>query len=191
MEQSSGKKDRGMFSRDDIIGLGQDSFRKNYYPELQKKIMDLERTNARNKALISTIPDLLLVSDPDGNLSPFSLSDPKRDAAITDFLNNPEMILLLKKYVREAIQTGSFSNKEIQWEKTNRTLFFEVRISKSDNNEILVMIRDMTDRITLQRRLVEMAERDVLTGLYNRRSFEEKMQALNGFERENVWPDVL
>lgn len=186
MAQSSGKKDRGMFSRDDIIGLGQDSFRKNYYPELQKKIMDLERTNARNKALISTIPDLLLVSDLEGNISPFSLSDPKRDAAISEFLNNPDMIMLLKKYVREAIQTGSFSNKEIQWGRADKTHFFEVRISKSDNDEILVMIRDMTDRITLQRRLVEMAERDVLTDLYNRRSFEEKMQALNGLERENV-----
>ena len=48
MEEYSRKKDRKAFTRDAIIGLGEDSFRKNYYPELQEKIMNLEQINARN-----------------------------------------------------------------------------------------------------------------------------------------------
>ena len=61
-------------TREAIIGLGEDSFRKNYYPELQEKLLDLERINSRNRALITTIPDILFVSDIHGHIAPFSVS---------------------------------------------------------------------------------------------------------------------
>ncbi len=62
------------YSRESIIGLGEASFRKNYYPELQEKIVDLERMNLRNEALIRAIPDIILISDLEGNLLPFGSS---------------------------------------------------------------------------------------------------------------------
>ena len=54
MRESYEKNEKKLFTRDSIIGLGEESFRKNYYPELQEKIMDLEQINGRNKALISS-----------------------------------------------------------------------------------------------------------------------------------------
>lgn len=182
MQPSSGTDERKTFSREDIIGLGQESFRKNYYPELQKKILDLERINARNKALISTIPDLLLVSDLQGNISPFSLSVPKTDNPMTDSFLSSDLMRILQESAIEAIRSDVYKTEEFQLEKGGATYYLEARMHKSDSNEILIMIRDMTDRITLERRLVEMAERDGLTRLFNRRSFEEKMRTLEGRE---------
>jgi hypothetical protein len=66
MNESYNQKPKKKFDRDSIIGLGEESFRKNYYPELQQKIHDLEQTNARNRALICAIPDILLVSNEKG-----------------------------------------------------------------------------------------------------------------------------
>ncbi len=186
MQSYSDRENRKAFSRDDIIGLGQESFRKNYYPELQKKILDLERINARNAALISTIPDLLLVGDLEGNISPFSLSARKQDDAMSDFLSNPELMQVLKTNVLEAIRSEFFYTNEFHLQKNGATYFFEARMQRADSDEVLIMVRNMTDRITLERRLVEMAEQDGLTRLYNRRSFEEKMSAFNGRELQHV-----
>jgi diguanylate cyclase (GGDEF)-like protein len=44
----------------------------------------------------------------------------------------------------------------------------------------------MTDRITLEHLLKEMANTDSLTGLYNRRKFEEKMSFFSGLDTENI-----
>lgn len=68
MERFYERKDKKSFSRDSIIGLGEDSFRKNYYPELQEKVIILERAVAHNKALIAAIPDILLTCDQDGGM---------------------------------------------------------------------------------------------------------------------------
>ena len=95
MEEYSRKKDRKAFTRDAIIGLGEDSFRKNYYPELQEKITNLEQINARNRALLSTIPDVLLVSDLRGVIAPFSLPAQKKNALADEFLGNPDGVVAI------------------------------------------------------------------------------------------------
>jgi len=186
MEEYSRKKDRKAFTRDAIIGLGEDSFRKNYYPELQEKITNLEQINARNRALLSTIPDVLLVSDLRGVIAPFSLPAQKKNALADEFLGNPDMMKVLQEAVIEAVRIGCFPTKEFQLIKGEQVYYFEARFHKSETDEILIMIRNMTERIALEYRLIELVERDSLTKLYNRRSFEEKMNAYNGRMCESV-----
>lgn len=183
---SSEQKAKKAFSREDIIGLGQDSFRKNYYPELREKLMELERINSRNAALISTIPDLLFVSDLKGNIAPFSLSDQQQNGALTEFLTNAKILSLLKQAVEVVVKNHSFHTTEFQWTKDNTVQHYEVRLQMSSLEEILIIIRNMTDRITLEHRLTELADHDSLTNLYNRRCFEEKMNACNGTDQEKI-----
>lgn len=101
------KKNKKQFNRDSIIGLGEDSFRKNYYPELQDKIHDLEKINARNRAIISTIPDSLLVSDLNGNISPFTISSKGEDDILNRILENLEIMAILKEATLQ-VQTEHF-----------------------------------------------------------------------------------
>lgn len=172
MTESS--KRNKQFTRESIIGLGEDSFRKNYYPELQSKILDLERINARNKIIINTIPDILLVSDAQGNISPFTFSkntNPFLNAIISD----SETIGMLRDTVKVVAQTRQMITKRFGFIYRDDQLVLEVRMNLSDTNEILLMIRDVTESVRMEERLRDMVNRDDLTGLYNRRVFEERM----------------
>lgn len=186
MEEAYNKKNKKRFSRDSIIGLGEDSFRKNYYPELQDKINDLQKINSRNRAIISTIPDILLVSDLDGNISPFTTAVKAEDDILKEFLNNPEIMGTLSDAARQVQLSRSFYIKELKLEIGNQVFYFEARFHQSENNEILIMLRNMTERILMEYRLRDMVERDNLTNLYNRRSFEETMIKYKGKEVEKI-----
>ncbi|MDD3140078.1 MAG: diguanylate cyclase [Lachnospiraceae bacterium] len=174
------------FTRDAIIGLGEDSFRKNYYPELQEKIIDLEQINARNKTLISTIPDILLVSNLDGTIVPFTLAFKKEAFLLNELLKNDKVMHLLKESVKKVINTTALLTEEFQMHHLDQLFYFEARFQQSETDEILIIIRNMTERITLEHQLLELVERDTLTKLYNRRNFEEKMNYYNGKEYHNI-----
>lgn len=185
MNESSNQRSKRELSRDAIIGLGEASIRKNYYPELQQKIHDLEKTNSRNKALISAIPDILFVSDKYGNIS-FTDFINNRNTFAEDILKDQEIISLLSEAVLKLNSETTFLTREFRFVKNYQINYFEARIQKSELDEALIIIRNMTDRITLENLLKEMANTDSLTGLYNRRKFEEKMNYFAGKEMENV-----
>jgi len=186
VSESYKEKNKKQFSRDSIIGLGEDSFRKNYYPELQEKIHDLEKINARNRAIILTIPDILLVCDMDGNISPFTKEEKTKDNIQEHFLKNPEIMQVLYDTARQVKQNQSFFIKELKMQIEDQIYYFEARFHESETKEILIMIRNMTERIRIEYRLREMVERDELTNLYNRRIFEETMNKYNGSELEKI-----
>ncbi len=175
--ESSKKNSR--YTRESIIGLGEDSFRKNYYPELQSKILDLERINARNKIIINTIPDVMLVSDKEGNISPFTFSkdtNPFLHALISDEIMIEELGLLISQVAEMNIQI----TKRFDFDYQKQSMVLEVRLNMSDIGEILLMIRDVTESVRLEEKLRDMIDRDYMTGLYSRKVFEEYM---NDYER--------
>lgn len=180
------KKDKKTFSRDAIIGLGEESFRKNYYPELQEKIIDLERINARNRAIMSTIPDIMLVSDLQGGIGPFIRSAEDGNIIEKELLENRRIMNFLKDAVGELSENHPFLTKEFQMEIGREAYYFEARFHRSETQEILIMIRNMTDRILLEHKLRDMVERDSLTNLYNRRKFEEEMDFYSGKDIEKI-----
>lgn len=178
MKRSS-EKNNNKFSRESIIGLGEDSFRKNYYPELQDKLLDLERSNTRNRALITAIPDIILVSDMDGYIMPFSTRDEAKNAIITSILSHHSVHQLLKNEVYKVVRTRELESCQFSIKEHDKTLHFEARIHISEYNEILIIIRDITERTILEEELRRAAEIDGLTGLYNRLSFENKLAKYN------------
>ncbi len=172
-------KDTNKFSRESIIGLGEASFRKNYYPELQEKLLDLERTNIRNRALITTIPDILLVSDLKGHIAPFSAVDASTRPLMMKILRHNSIMNLLRVEIDNVIDTRELSTCLFSIVEQSITHHFEARLHLSEINEILIMIRDMTDRVVLEEQLRKAAETDGLTGLRNRLSFENELVKYN------------
>lgn len=163
------------FSRESIIGLGEDSFRKNYYPELQDKLLDLERSNTRNRALITAIPDIILVSDMEGHILPFSIRDEKKNRVITSILSHHSVYELLRSEVLNVVEKRELSTCQFSIIENQVTLHFEARIHISEFNEILIIIRDVTEQVLLEEQLRQAAEIDGLTGLFNRLSFENRL----------------
>jgi diguanylate cyclase (GGDEF)-like protein len=186
MERYYEKSDKKNFTREAIIGLGEESFRKNYYPELQDKIADLEQMNARNRALLSTIPDILLVSNQDGRIIPYSTPIHEDKAIVHDILRSEECIRMLEAGVKEVLKHDVLYTNEFSITKNYNTITYEARFRKSEYNEILIILRDMTERIQLEKQLRKLVDRDALTGLYNRRSFEQRLVQLTGQNLNNV-----
>lgn len=184
--KASSDNNRHKFSRESIIGLGEDSFRKNYYPELQGKIVDLEKINARNRAIIKTIPDLLLVSDENANITPYSSMNTDKKALMIDFMNDRTLMSELKSCIKEVVQQRSMLTINFTFEINGDQHFFEARTNISDINEVLIIIRDITEQRKLEMKLRDMADRDSMTKLYNRRVFEQKARELHGIKDHTV-----
>lgn len=173
MNESYNRKNRKVFTRESIIGLGEESFRKNYYPELQDKIIYMEQLNARNKALLSSIPDLLFVFDRDGRVVSSSLSEEREEPLKQELLNHAESMDILSQGAKDSLHKEGNLSKEFKLTTKHATYYLEARFRRSGTNEILVIVRDMTERILLERQLRDLVERDYLTKLYNRGKFEE------------------
>jgi two-component system, cell cycle sensor histidine kinase and response regulator CckA len=54
--------------RERIIGLGEESSRKSFYPELQQQVARLEQTQENLRTLFNAIPDAIFITDLEGRL---------------------------------------------------------------------------------------------------------------------------
>ncbi|HLP09494.1 MAG TPA: ATP-binding protein [Opitutaceae bacterium] len=60
--------------RDSIIGLGEQSSRKSYYPELQRKLAELKESEAKLRAVFNSTHDAIMIHDFTGRLE--AVNDP-------------------------------------------------------------------------------------------------------------------
>ncbi|HWQ10735.1 MAG TPA: PAS domain-containing protein, partial [Holophaga sp.] len=54
--------------RDRIIGLGEESSRKSFYPELRQQLARLEQAEASLRALFNATPDAIFIYEPGGRV---------------------------------------------------------------------------------------------------------------------------
>ena len=101
---SNYSKNNQMPTRESIIGLGESSIRKNYYPELQDKISTLEKMRSRNQALIMAIPDILLVSDAEYHLTPFSTASRQEVSIVLTIMRKQAISDQLKAEIQRVYQ---------------------------------------------------------------------------------------
>ena len=66
---NDGGDDRWHHLKDGIVGLGERSIRKSHYPELKAKIRDLEQQQIFFRSTLYSIPDGVVVVDPEGMIS--------------------------------------------------------------------------------------------------------------------------
>lgn len=182
MRESSDAKPKKELTREAIIGLGEASFRKNYYSELQEKLLDLEQINIRNKALITAIPDILLVRTPEGEITSFRQLSGEKNSLADELLEDEGIRKMLQEAIQKVLETRGLQTYDFVLKKSGTLMYLEARIHISEIDEILIIIRDMTERVQLEKKLREMAERDSLTKLYNRLYFEERLNRYEGVE---------
>ena len=178
-------KNKKDFTKESIIGLGEASFRKNYYSELQDKLLDLERINTRNRALIATIPDFLLVSTEEGEIKLFGDSNKRQSYIVNGILSDFEIMKELKSFVKKVSESREMISYNFSYRLYDFVYYFEARVNISEFNEILIIIRDMTERMLMEMKLREMAEQDSLTKLYNRHYFMERLNYYEGKHMKN------
>ncbi len=114
---------------------------------------ELRENEARNRAILNAIPDMLVELDQDGTLlNAFHPQEFEPLLPIGDFLGQKiqgmpaEVISQALSEIQQAVQTGRTQTFEHQFSDSAGTHVYEARIAASGNRRAMVMIRDITPR---------------------------------------------
>ncbi|NEN88788.1 MAG: PAS domain S-box protein [Okeania sp. SIO3H1] len=120
---------------------------------LKQRAEDLRQSEAKNRALLDAIPDVILRFSNNGiflyykpsrkNDLPWS-SDELIGKKVSEVLPENAAKQYLQ-YLEEALQTGDIKIFEYEWFVHGRRHHFEARILASGQNEVLAIVRDITE----------------------------------------------
>jgi diguanylate cyclase (GGDEF)-like protein/PAS domain S-box-containing protein len=146
----------------------------------------LRQSEAKSRAILSVLPDLMFRLGADGRYREVINSCPElelffkgRDPVgkrLVDFV--PADIATRKLSVtRQVLATGALQCYEQQFETSDGWRYEEVRVVKSGDDEVLYMIRDISDRKQAQAQIIHNSLHDPLTGLPNRTLLSDRLNA--------------
>jgi len=126
----------------------------------------LRDSQARNRALVGAIPDLLFVQDRAGVYIDYHANNPQLLIAQPEvFLGHtawevmpPEQAQAIQHKFDLAFETGEIQALEYVLELADRRHYFEARINAYDQDRVLIIIRDVTERKLAETELKYMKE---------------------------------
>lgn len=140
-----------------------------------------------NNAIINVLPDIIFILDQNGRFINCQANDQNelvmpKEGFMGKLLGE---IMPLKianigyEKIRRAIETGELQRFEYELKLNGERALFELRIVKSQFNEVIAIARNITEQHLYQERIEYLSYHDQLTGLYNRRFFEEELNRLD------------
>ncbi len=133
---------------------------------LEERAEALHQSEAKNRALLEAIPDLMLQFSQDGTFMDFkggrgdTLLRPAGDllAQNLDNILPPGLARLYLKYVQIALETDDIQIFEYDWFINETRRYFEVRMVVSGHQQVLAIIRDITGNKLTQLELEQAKE---------------------------------
>ncbi|MEO1400785.1 MAG: PAS domain S-box protein [Cyanobacteria bacterium J06635_1] len=132
--------------------------------KVEERTAELRTSEAQLRAVIEAIPDLLLRVTREGTYLDYIQSRNQalnraqtslhRQQNLSENLP-PDLIQQKLTMIQRAITTGSLQVYEHQFQKCDRMLYEEVRISPISSDEVLIIVRDVTDRRQAENALLE------------------------------------
>jgi len=148
---------------------------------------DLKASEERNKAIVNVLPDIIFILDQDGRFTNCQVSNENellmpKEAFFGKLLGEVMPAKIAKigyEKIQRALETGELQSFEYELELHGKQAMFELRIVKSQFNEVIAISRNITEQHMYQERIEYLSYHDQLTGLYNRRFFEEELNRLD------------
>nr|MDJ0928582.1 diguanylate cyclase [Gammaproteobacteria bacterium] len=156
--------------------------------------MALAESEAENRALLEAIPDQIFVLDTAGRIE-------RHRSGLGDNTAHPRNSLIgasikaivppgshtqVSNIIGSVIKTGRIQSLEFQGpDQPGGARYFELRFVRQQNQQLLAMLRDISERRRSERRIHTLAFYDGLTGLPNRQKFSEDLQAAINSARED------
>lgn len=156
------------------------------HTRLKQDLDALTKQEQTIRLLLQALPDLLLHIDKQGRLldshfpENFELHAPPRDLShegIYDILP-ADIAQNILHYIQSSAGSGMIKPLEYQTLRNNRLCYCEARFVIIGNDEILVIIRDITNKKEMEQQLEYLSFHDPLTSVYNRTHFEEQLREI-------------
>ncbi len=147
----------------------------------RKKIeSQLAYSQTQKLALLRAIPDYMLLYNKQGvhldNHSPINseISPVEmRGKSVFDILPE-ELAHEVFSRIQNAINSGGIQLLEYQLQQNNQQYDFEARFVKVSDDEVLAIVRDITQKKQMEQKLEYLSLHDSLTTVFNRTYFEEE-----------------
>ena len=161
-----------------------------YFSDLLESKLLLEKSQKRNAAIINVLPDIIFMYDSKGVFIDCQTNDEAGLVLSKDLfigknisevmppdISEKAIMSITKTIATEKLQKFEYN---INIDGSERT--YEARMVKSNDNEVLAISRDITSEKQEQEYILKLTYKDQLTGLYNRRYYEEQIEKLSGSE---------
>jgi diguanylate cyclase (GGDEF)-like protein len=151
--------------------------------ERQRRSMELrlEQSEARHRGLLEAVPDMMLRVDRTGLALDVHLGDPRQSLPVTGSDSSRDLRELLPREIadlcvgdiEQTLRDGQLTIRELPLTLADGPRVFEMRQMPSGQEEVTVIVRDITAKKQRERELERRARHDSLTGLANRRQFRD------------------
>ena len=154
-------------------------------------MQDLRANLFRNCAMVKAVPDIIFRYSGEGVYLDTELKEKSRtmllfeDKASSIVGQNIDSVLpasiacILKDAIQRTIATGEVQLVEYSYKHQQKTLYFKEHLVLQSENEVISVVRDVTDHKEFEQKLQRQSYYEPLTGLYNRRYFEEAIKSLD------------
>lgn len=147
----------------------------------------LAESEQKNRAIVQALPDIIFTFDPKGQFIDCQASDHTHLQMPTQSLVGKyiEDVLPLElaesglSSIRKSLESGKLERFEFEIPLRGERRIFEMRIVPLESTTVIGITRDITREKRYQEEIEYLSYRDQLTGLYNRRFFEEELKRLD------------
>lgn len=157
------------------------------YEQIYENEQQLSKSEEKNRAIIEAIPDVLFIINSDGVFIDCEASDENILVMQKELFIGKAICEIMPKEISEL----AYENLNLVFEKGNLQSFeyklidkgiigyYEIRMVKKGEDEVLAILRDVTRRKKLEHSLEYLSYNDQLTGVKNRRFYEEELRRLD------------
>jgi diguanylate cyclase (GGDEF)-like protein/PAS domain S-box-containing protein/putative nucleotidyltransferase with HDIG domain len=157
------------------------------YEQIYEDEQQLSKSEEKSRAIIQAIPDTLFIINIDGVFLDCEASDNKILIMQKEHFIGKTIAEIMPKEIAEqayenlnlVFKSGRLYSFEYKLINKGITGYYEIRMVKKGEDEVLAILRDITRRKELENSLEYLSYNDQLTGLKNRRFYEEELRRLD------------